>query len=155
MRRRRHASAGASSSSIAGEYWACHETLEALWIAERRPVRDLYQGVLQVGVAFHHLKTGNYPGAVKMLRRGLPRLRDLPEICQGLGVAELYRAARADPRPGHRAGAGTHRRNRRGQVAAHCAWWAALNRTRTFRYAHSSVFPLPNFPAVLYNALDR
>ena len=79
----------------AGEYWACHETLEALWIAELRPVRDLYQGVLQVGVAFHHLKTGNYPGAVKMLRRGLPRLRDLPEICQGLRVAELHRAARA------------------------------------------------------------
>jgi uncharacterized protein len=77
------------------EYWACHETLEALWIAELRPVRDLYQGVLQVGVAFHHLRDGNYPGTVKMLRRGLPRLRDLPKICQGLRVAQLYRAARA------------------------------------------------------------
>ena len=76
-------------------YWECHETLEALWHAEPRPVRDLYQGVLQVGVAFHHLRNGNYPGAVKMLRRGLPRLRDLPEICQGLRVAELYRAAHA------------------------------------------------------------
>jgi CheY-like chemotaxis protein len=78
-----------------GEYWECHETLEALWIAEPRPVRDLYQGVLQVGVAFHHLRDGNYPGTVKMLRRGLPRLRDLPENCQGLRVAELFQAARA------------------------------------------------------------
>jgi len=77
------------------EYWECHETLEVLWRAEPRPVRDLYQGVLQVGVAFHHLRAGNYPGAVKMLRRGLPRLRDLPETCQGLRVAELYQAARA------------------------------------------------------------
>ena len=76
-------------------YWECHETLEALWIAEPRPVRELYQGVLQVGVAFHHLRNGNYPGAVKMLRRGLPRLRDLPETCQGLRVTELYRSARA------------------------------------------------------------
>ena len=77
------------------EYWECHETLEVLWRAEPRPVRDLYQGVLQVGVAFHHLRNRNYSGAVKMLRRGLPRLRDLPEVCQGLHVAELHRDARA------------------------------------------------------------
>ena len=77
------------------EYWECHETLEVLWRAEPRPVRDLYQGVLQVGVAFHHLRNYNYTGALKMLRRGLPRLRDLPAVCQGLHVAELHRAARA------------------------------------------------------------
>jgi uncharacterized protein len=76
------------------EYWECHETLETLWRAEPRPVRDLYQGVLQVGVAFHHLLNGNNAGALKMLRRGLPRLRDLPEVCQGLRVAELHRDAR-------------------------------------------------------------
>ena len=77
------------------EYWECHETLEVLWRSEPRPVRDLYQGVLQVGVAFHHLMNRNYPGALKLLRRGLPRLRDLPEVCQGLHVAELHRDARA------------------------------------------------------------
>jgi CheY-like chemotaxis protein len=78
----------------AGEYWACHETLEELWIAEPGPVRELYQGILQVGVGFHHLRHRNYPGTVKMLRRGLPRLRDLPESCQGVPVAELYHASR-------------------------------------------------------------
>ncbi|MCX7707661.1 MAG: DUF309 domain-containing protein [Anaerolineae bacterium] len=79
----------------AGEYWECHETLETLWVAERRPVRDLYQGLLQVGVAFHHLQNRNYAGAIKMFRRGLPRLRDLPPVCQGVHVAELVAAARA------------------------------------------------------------
>ena len=79
----------------AGEYWECHETLEALWRAEPRPIRDLYQGILQIGVAFHHLRNDNMLGAIKMLRRGLPRLRDLPEVCQGVRVAELARAARA------------------------------------------------------------
>ena len=79
----------------AGEYWECHETLEGLWIAEPREVRDMYQGILQVGVAFHHLKSGNFPGAVKMFRRGLPRLRGLPEVCQGVRVAELAQAARS------------------------------------------------------------
>lgn len=79
----------------AQEYWECHETLERLWVAESRPIRDFYQGVLQVGVAFHHLKQGRYEGAIKMLRRSLPRLRGLPDTCQGVAVAELVRAARA------------------------------------------------------------
>jgi CheY-like chemotaxis protein len=78
----------------AGEYWECHETLEGLWVADKREVRDLYQGVLQVGVAFHHLQSNNFAGAIKMFRRGLPRLRGLPEVCQGVRVAELAVAAR-------------------------------------------------------------
>lgn len=79
----------------AAEFWECHETLEALWLAERRPVRDLYQGILQVAVAYHHLQKHNCAGAVKMFRRGLPRLHDLPEVCQGVSVAQFHRAARA------------------------------------------------------------
>lgn len=79
----------------AAEFWACHETLEALWMMEPRPVRDLYQGILQIGIACHHLRRRNYAGTIKMLRRGLPRLRDLPEICQGVSVTQLYNAARA------------------------------------------------------------
>jgi uncharacterized protein len=76
-----------------GEYWECHETLERLWLNEPRPIRDLYQGILQVGVAFHHLRAGNYAGTIKMLQRGLPRLRGLPAVCLGVPVAELMRAA--------------------------------------------------------------
>ena len=79
----------------AGEYWECHETLEGLWIAEQREVRDLYQGILQVGVALHHLQRENFAGAIKMFRRGLPRLAALPPVCQGVRVAELSAAARA------------------------------------------------------------
>jgi len=78
-----------------GEYWDCHETLELLWRAEPRPLRDLYQGILQVGVAFYHLGRCNYSGALKMLGRGLPRLRDLPETCQRVAVKELFVAAKA------------------------------------------------------------
>jgi CheY-like chemotaxis protein len=79
----------------AGAYWECHETLETLWRQEARPVRDLYQGILQIGVGFHHARQGNQPGAIKVLRRGLMHLRELPEVCQGIGVAELRRDARA------------------------------------------------------------
>jgi len=78
-----------------GEYFEQHDTLERLWREETREVRRLYQGILQIGVAFHHLRERNYPGVLKLLRRGLPRLRGLPAVCQGVPVAELENAALA------------------------------------------------------------
>ena len=29
-----------------GEFFECHESLEELWLAEERPIRSLYQGIL-------------------------------------------------------------------------------------------------------------
>ncbi len=78
-----------------GEYWECHETLEALWIAEPRGVRGLYQGILQIGVALHHLRNNNLPGALKVFRRGLPKLHRLPPTCQGVDVTQLIEDATA------------------------------------------------------------
>ena len=52
-----------------GDYFEQHETLEELWNAESRKVRRLYQGILQIGVAMHHVKRGNHHGAVYMLTR--------------------------------------------------------------------------------------
>ncbi len=77
----------------AGEYWECHETLETLWHAEPGEIRDLYQGLLQVGLAFHHLLAGNRAGTLKMFRRGLPRLRHFPDCCHGLQVGKLAQVA--------------------------------------------------------------
>lgn len=79
----------------AGEFYQQHDVFEALWMADQRPIRDLYQGVLQIGVAFYQIEEGNQRGAVKMLRRGLLRLRTLPPVCQTLDVARLRRAARS------------------------------------------------------------
>ena len=80
----------------AGEYFEQHELLEQAWLAEPRPIRELYQGILQVGVAFLQIQRHNWPGAIKMFRRGLPRLRTLPPICQGLRIGE-FRAAADNP----------------------------------------------------------
>lgn len=79
----------------AGEFHAQHDVFEALWRADLRPIRELYQGVLQVGLALYHIEGDNYRGAVKMFRRGLPRLRTLPPICQTLDVTHLRTQARA------------------------------------------------------------
>lgn len=79
----------------AGDYFEQHEHFEEAWLAEPRPIRELYQGILQIGVAFHHIEQGNWAGALKLFRRGLPRLRDLPPVCQGIDVAALRAAAEA------------------------------------------------------------
>lgn len=78
-----------------GEYFEQHEHLELAWQAEKRPIREMYQGILQVGVAFLQIERGNWIGAVKMFRRGLPRLRTLPPVCQGINIAALRNAAEA------------------------------------------------------------
>jgi CheY-like chemotaxis protein len=77
----------------AGHFFEQHEHFETAWMAEPRPIRDLYQGVLQVGLAFLQIEQGNWAGALKMFRRGLPRLRDLPPVCQGMDVATLRTVA--------------------------------------------------------------
>ena len=76
-----------------GEYFEQHETLELLWRAERRDVRHLYQGILQVGVAFHHLRRLNHHGTVYMLTRGSRYLAPFAPRCQSVNVEALLREA--------------------------------------------------------------
>lgn len=73
----------------AGQYWECHETLEDLWRPEADHIRYLYQGILQVGVGFYHLRRGNYRGAVNKLRGGLAYLAPSAPVCLGIDVARL------------------------------------------------------------------
>jgi hypothetical protein len=78
-----------------GEYFEQHETLELLWRAEPRDVRRLYQGILQIGVAFHHLRRLNHHGTVYMLTRGPQYLAPFAPRCQGVDVGRLLSAAAA------------------------------------------------------------
>jgi hypothetical protein len=58
---------------------------------EPRRVRFLYQGILQVGVGFHHLNNGNWRGATGLLRRGIERLKEFEPDTLGIDVAKLVR----------------------------------------------------------------
>ena len=51
--------------------------------------RDLYRGILQVGIAYYQIEQGNYRGAVKMLLRVRQWLAPLPPVCRGVDVAAL------------------------------------------------------------------
>lgn len=72
-----------------GEYYRQHDVFEALWMATPGPSRDLYQAILQVGVAYYQVTRGNHRGALKMLLRGLQWLARLPDVCQGVDVKQL------------------------------------------------------------------
>lgn len=78
-----------------GRYFEAHEALESAWRAERGPIRLLYQGILQVGVSYHHILRGNYSGACKVMERALGCLDGFPDVCQGVCVDELRRDASA------------------------------------------------------------
>jgi len=78
-----------------GEYFECHETLEAIWMREPRPIRRLYQGILQAGVGFYHLRNGNYRGTLNLLGSAGGYLADFTPACMGVEVARLRAEAAA------------------------------------------------------------
>jgi len=72
-----------------GEFYACHDTLEALWFEALEPEKTFYQGILQVAVACYHLENENRRGAVMLLGEGVRRLRDYQPDYGGIDVAQL------------------------------------------------------------------
>jgi predicted metal-dependent hydrolase len=79
----------------AGEFFEQHETFELIWRAESDDIRYLYQGILQVGIGFYHLQSGNYHGAITKLRTGTAMLEYFQPTCRGVDVARLVAEARA------------------------------------------------------------
>jgi uncharacterized protein len=73
----------------AGEYYACHDTLEALWMDSIDPDKKFYQGVLQIAVACYHLHNRNWRGAVTLLGEGIGRLPYYQPVYAGVDVARL------------------------------------------------------------------
>ena len=76
-----------------GEYFEAHEVLEAAWRQDQTPGRELYQGILQVGIAYLQIERGNYRGALKMFLRARRWLDPLPDQCRGVQVAQLRQDA--------------------------------------------------------------
>ena len=76
-----------------GDYFEAHEALEAAWRQDQTPGRELYQGILQVGIAYLQIERGNYRGALKMFLRARRWLDPLPDQCRGVHVAQLRQDA--------------------------------------------------------------
>lgn len=72
-----------------GRYYECHDALEEAWRQDEGAGRELYQGLLQVGIAYYQIERGNLRGALKMLLRARQWLEPLPDVCRGVDVAGL------------------------------------------------------------------
>ncbi len=72
-----------------GQFYACHDTLEALWMESIEPDKSFYQGILQISVALYHLGNGNLKGAIILLGEGSNRLARYPSIYSQVDVDEL------------------------------------------------------------------
>lgn len=72
-----------------GQFYECHDTLEALWMDAVDPLRRFYQGILQVAVACYHLHNANLRGATILLGEGLVRLKDYQPVYGGIEVTHL------------------------------------------------------------------
>lgn len=71
------------------EWHECHETVEDLWIGAGGEVRNFYQGIIQIAIALHHWRNGNFGGAVSLLKGGSGYLRLVSDHCQWVDVAGL------------------------------------------------------------------
>jgi uncharacterized protein len=72
-----------------GDYFEAHEALETAWRAEPGPIRDLYHGILQVAVAYFHIRRGNYVGARKMFQRSRRWLDRFPGEYGGIDLDQF------------------------------------------------------------------
>lgn len=73
----------------AGEFFECHETLEHLWTADRSPERELIQGIIQIAVGYYHYLRHNRNGALKLLRRGLERVKKYDHKTMQLNIRQF------------------------------------------------------------------
>ncbi|XQQ07818.1 MAG: DUF309 domain-containing protein [Leptolyngbya sp. IPPAS B-1204] len=64
------------------QFYACHDTLEAIWMEAIEPQKTFYQGILQIAVALYHLGNQNFRGAIILLGRD-ESLATLPaQLCR-------------------------------------------------------------------------
>ena len=75
-------------------FFDAHEHWESVWIQLKDPERSFLQGLIQLTVAFHHLKSGNSAGAVSLLQRALIRFERCPGRFGGVDIAALRNEAR-------------------------------------------------------------
>ena len=77
----------------AGEFYACHDTLEAIWIEAEESDKKFYQGILQIAVALYHLGNQNLRGAVILLGEGSNRLRAYSSGYVPLDISDFIQQA--------------------------------------------------------------
>ena len=68
-----------------GEFYECHEVLEAAWLDASGGQKMFLQGVIQLAVAFFHLRRGNSAGSSRLMRAAVEKLSG----CAGAAPVDL------------------------------------------------------------------
>lgn len=76
-----------------GKYYPAHDHLELAWRDTPGEEGLLYKAVLQIGIAYYHIRRGNTRGALKMFRRARRNLARLPEDLLGIDLIQLQQDA--------------------------------------------------------------
>ncbi len=72
-----------------GDFYACHDTLEAIWMVAETVDKPFYQGILQIAVAFYHLGNLNWRGGAILLGEGISRLQKFEPSYEQVAVEDL------------------------------------------------------------------
>ena len=75
------------------QFYACHDTLEAIWVEAPETDKRFYQGILQVAVGCYHLSNDNLRGAIILLGEAVRRLCDYQPDYEGINVELLLNQA--------------------------------------------------------------
>jgi hypothetical protein len=75
----------------AGEFFACHEALEPLWLAARGEERAFLHALIQAAAALHHWQRGNLKGAASVFARAKQGLATMPARMMGIQTGQLTR----------------------------------------------------------------
>ena len=75
------------------QFYACHDTLEAIWVDAEEADKRFYQGILQVAVGCYHLSNDNLRGAIILLGEAVRRLCDYQPDYEGVNVELLLKQA--------------------------------------------------------------
>ena len=75
------------------QFYACHDTLEAIWVEADETDKRFYQGILQVAVGCYHLSNDNLRGAIILLGEAVRRLCDYQPDYEGVDVELLLKQA--------------------------------------------------------------
>lgn len=74
-------------------FWEAHEAWEELWLKAESEAHQFLQGLIQIAAAYHHLKRGTFPGAVRLFDAGLAKVEPFPALYCGIIREGLVRTA--------------------------------------------------------------
>jgi hypothetical protein len=72
-----------------GDFWDSHETLEAVWLETRYPLRLFYHALIKAAAGYHHASNHNRHGTTEKLKDAVRGLAVFPTEDMGIDSGRL------------------------------------------------------------------